>query len=173
MNSKSGKGASVLDFLVFTLLPIVLSGVVSLIIPNMNSFYADIKRPFFSPPGFVFPIVWTILYLLMGYASYRIYRLKKQNIDVSSALFVYFIQLSLNILWPIIFFGLRLYGLAFIELVILIIFIMLTIYRFYKKDGIVSLILLPHIFYGLFMLLYLIFTYGCLMKCKKLYFLLN
>ncbi|WP_244833649.1 TspO/MBR family protein [Clostridium sp. BJN0001] len=142
MKNKVSKETNILDLIILTFLPLFLSGIVSFIISDMKNIYQNIKKPFFSPPGFIFPIVWTILYILMGYASYRIYKLKKHNIDVSSALFVYFIQLGLNMLWPILFFGLRLYGLAFIEIIILILFIIFTIYRFYKKDGVISLILL-------------------------------
>lgn len=127
-------------------IPLLIGGITSVIIPNMQSIYENLTKPFFSPPAIVFPIVWTILYILMGIASYKVYVLKYDNIDTSSATFVYAIQLLLNFLWTIIFFGFRLYGLAFIELIILILFVILTIVRFYQKAGIkVALLLLPYL----------------------------
>ena len=127
-------------------IPFLIGGITSLLIPNMNLIYGNLVKPVFAPPPIVFPIVWTILYLLMGIASYKVYILKYENIDVSSALFVYAIQLLLNFLWTFIFFGFRLYGLAFIELVFLIIFVILTIIRFYKKAGKKeALLLLPYL----------------------------
>lgn len=127
-------------------IPLFIGGITSLIIPNMQSIYENLAKPIFSPPSIVFPIVWTILYILVGIASYKVYILKYDNIDVSSAIFVYGIQLLLNFLWPLIFFGFRLYGLAFIELILLIIFVVLTIIRFYQKAGIkVVLLLLPYL----------------------------
>lgn len=127
-------------------IPLLIGWITSLIIPNMQSLYENLVKPFFAPPPIVFPIVWTILYILMGIASYKVYILKYDNIDTSSATFVYYIQLLLNFLWTIIFFGFRLYGLAFIELIILILFVILTIVRFYQKAGIkAALLLLPYL----------------------------
>lgn len=142
-NKKSFK---LIPFIAALLIPISLGLIVSLLIPNMKSLYESLDKPFFAPPSIVFPIAWTILYILMGIASYKVYIKKYQNIDISSAIFVYEIQLLLNILWPIIFFSFRLYGLAFIELFILFIFVILTTVRFYRKSGIkTALLLSPYI----------------------------
>lgn len=142
-NKKSFK---LIPFIAALLIPISLGLIVSLLIPNMKSLYESLDKPFFAPPSIVFPIAWTILYILMGIASYKVYIKKYQNIDISSAIFVYEIQLLLNILWLIIFFSFRLYGLAFIELFILFIFVILTTVRFYRKSGIkTALLLSPYI----------------------------
>lgn len=127
-------------------IPLLLGGITALIMPNMKDIYGGLTKPVFAPPSIVFPIAWTILYILMGIASYKVYKLKYQGIDTSSAMFVYSIQLLLNFLWTIIFFGFRLYGLAFIELVILIFFVILTAKRFYQKAGRkAALLLLPYL----------------------------
>ena len=127
-------------------IPLLIGGVISLLIPNIGSIYGELVKPNFAPPSIVFPIVWTILYLLMGIASYKVYVLKYENVDVSSAMFVYAVQLLLNFLWIFIFFGFRLYGVAFIELLLLILFVMLTIIRFYKKGGKkVAILLIPYL----------------------------
>jgi translocator protein len=112
--------------------------------------YQKIAKPAFSPPGWIFPIVWTILYLLMAIAFYRIYLLGKQGRDVKKATLCYFIQLVLNFLWSIIFFRFELYGLAFLELLLLLAFILLTTVEFYKKDRIAGLLMVPYILWVTF-----------------------
>lgn len=122
--------------------PLLIAGIVNFLLPDTKAIYNSLSKPIFAPPAEIFPIVWTILYILMGISSYMVYIKKFENIDVSSALFVYEIQLLLNCLWSFLFFGLRLYGVSFIELVILFAFVVLTVVRFYKKAGKKSAILL-------------------------------
>lgn len=144
--SKEKKKIRFIPLVVSIGIPLLIGRITSLLIPNISSIYGDLVKPNFAPPPVVFPIAWTILYILMGIASYKVYVLKYDNIDVSAALFVYAIQLLLNFLWTVIFFGFRLYGLAFLELVLLILFVMLTIKRFYKKAGKKSaLLLIPYL----------------------------
>ena len=144
--SRGRRRVRIIPLLISIGIPLLGGAITSLLIPNINLIYENLVRPSFSPPGIVFPIAWTIIYILMGIASYKVYILKYDNIDVSSALFVYAIQLLLNFLWTFIFFGFRLYGLAFLELVLLVLFVMLTIKRFYKKAGKkVALLLLPYL----------------------------
>ena len=73
--------------------------------------FAAINKPVLSPPGWLFPVVWTLLYILMGIASYLILTSKKPH---TAALTVYGIQLIFNFFWPIIFFDLELCLFAFI-----------------------------------------------------------
>ena len=133
--SKDKSKTKIIPLIISIAIPLLLGGLTSLLIPNIKPIYSELIRPAFSPPSIVFPIVWTILYILMGMASYKVYVLKYDNIEVDSALFVYAIQLLLNFLWSFIFFGFRLYGLAFVELILLVIFVILTIKRFYEKAG--------------------------------------
>ena len=142
------KKPKILKLIMSIIFPLLIGSIPILLIPNMQSIYESLKKPFFAPPAYVFPIVWTILYILMGIASYMVYIKKYDDvdIDVSSALFVYVIQLLLNLFWTFIFFGFRLYGLAFLELVILFLFVILTSVRFYKKAGLKPfLLLVPYI----------------------------
>lgn len=111
---------------------------------DMNT-YMELEKPIFSPPGFVFPIVWGILYALMGIAAYRIWRLKKEGVYIGSALVFYVIQLILNFLWPFIFFKFNLYGLAFIEIIILLIFIIITTVKFFRLDKLAGILMLPYV----------------------------
>lgn len=107
--------------------------------------YEGFKKPIFSPPAFVFPIVWTILYSLMAIAAYRVWLKGKEGENIKGALALYGIQLFLNFLWPIIFFNFRLYGLAFLELLLLLVFVMLTTFRFFKIDKLAGILMLPYI----------------------------
>lgn len=134
-NKVKNKKIRILPLIISILVPLLIGGIVNIILPNTKEIYNSLSKPIFAPPAEVFPIVWTILYILMGISSYMVYIKKFENIDVSSALFVYEIQLLLNCFWSFLFFGLRLYGIAFIELIVLLAFVILTIFRFYKKVG--------------------------------------
>ncbi|WP_053955106.1 TspO/MBR family protein [Inediibacterium massiliense] len=112
--------------------------------------YANLIKPDFSPPGWVFPIVWTILYFLMGIASYRIFMLGTQNPKVKKALFFYGLQLFFNFFWPILFFGLGLRGFAFVELIVLWVLILITFKKFYKLDAWAGYLLIPYIIWVAF-----------------------
>lgn len=113
---------------------------------NKNSMmmYTNLQKPVFSPPAILFPIVWTILYILMGIAAYRVYMVIKETNTSKAPLVLYGVQLLLNFLWPFLFFKFRLYGLAFIELVILFIFIILTTVSFFKRDKVAGILMIPY-----------------------------
>lgn len=144
--SAKDKKIKIIPLIISIGLPLLIGWLSSLIIPNMKSIYENLNKPFWAPPQIIFPIAWTILYILMGIASYMVYVKNYENIDVSSATFIYLMQLLLNFLWSIIFFGFRLYGLAFLEILILIIFVILTIKRFYDKAGKkAALLMLPYL----------------------------
>ncbi|AGK96592.1 TspO/MBR family protein [Clostridium pasteurianum] len=121
-------------------------GALSAFLGGVNSSsYEVLKKPIIAPPAYVFPIVWPILYLLMGLAAYRIWETGKQGKNIRKALLFYVFQLLFNFLWAILFFRLRLYGLAFVELLILFIFIMSTTFEFFKYDRFSGLLMIPYI----------------------------
>ena len=128
------------------LIPVIMGGIVGLIIsPFMN--YQNLNKPPLSPPGIVFPIVWTILYIIMGYSFYK---QKEQNKTI------YYTQLIVNGLWSIIFFIFKWYLLAFIWIILLIILVIIMIYKFYKENKLSGLINIPYLIW-LFFALYLSF----------------
>jgi translocator protein len=86
--------------------------------PNIDSWYAFVNKPSFNPPNFIFAPVWTLLFLMMGVSLYLLWVAKKGG-DRKLALRLFFIQLGLNVLWSIIFFGMRNPGLALVEIVVL------------------------------------------------------
>lgn len=109
-----------------------------------NNTYEKLIKPPFSPPSWVFPIVWPILYLLMALAAYRIW-LRRDEEGSKKALVLYGIQLFLNFMWTIIFFRFRLIGLAFFELMLLLIFILLTTFEFFKLDKAAGILMILYI----------------------------
>ena len=109
------------------LIPLTVGTMSALFSGNMSS-YSILNKPAFSPPGFIFPVVWTILYILMGASSYIVYFSNSSN--KSKALLLYCIQLFFNFCWSIIFFGLDLFLFAFIWLIALIFIIIIMIRQF-------------------------------------------
>ncbi|PRR72696.1 TspO/MBR family protein [Clostridium thermopalmarium DSM 5974] len=107
--------------------------------------YENLIKPSFAPPNWIFPIVWAILYFLMAISLYRIILKGKQNNNITKALILFFIQLFLNLIWTTIFFRFNLYGLAFIEILLMLIFILLTTFEFYRHDKIASFLMIPYI----------------------------
>ena len=105
--------------------------------------YADMYRPPLAPPGWLFPIVWTILYILMGIAAWRIY--KTQGSDRRLALSLYGNQLLINVVWPLIYFNLKAYFFAFGWLILLWAAIYLTIRQFLQLDRTAGLLLFPYL----------------------------
>ena len=110
------------------LIPLAVGSLSALFSGNMSS-YSMFEKPAFSPPGFIFPIVWTVLYILMGISSYLVYT--SNSPYKPNALLLYGIQLFFNFFWSIIFFGLDLYLFAFIWLIALIFIIISMIKQFY------------------------------------------
>ena len=130
-------------------IPLAVGGLSALLSGGMGE-YMQFNRPPLSPPGWLFPIVWTILYLLMGYASYRIYTSGKDELAVRKALTVYVIQLGLNFLWSILFFGFDWYLGAFILLIGLWVAIYITMKRFTGLDEKAGDLLLPYLLWVTF-----------------------
>ncbi len=109
--------------------------------PSIATWYEQIQKPDIRPPNWAFGPVWITLYTLMGISLYWV--LDKKNINIPLILFS--IQLVLNAIWSIIFFGLQNPFYAFIEIIILWIMILLTIISFYRVSRKAGLILLPYI----------------------------
>jgi translocator protein len=122
-----------------------LAGIIGSVftISSISSWYAELSKPFFSPPNWVFFPVWISLYLLMGISLYLVW--KKGWKENKKALSFFGIQLFLNALWSPIFFGLKNPLLAFIEIIFLWLAILLTIIHFYKVSKPAAYLLIPYI----------------------------
>ncbi len=109
------------------------------------TWYAALQKPAFTPPNWLFAPAWTTLYLLMGIAAFIIWRRGLADRQVRLALLIFCIQLVLNILWSVVFFGLKtpLYGLVVI--ILLWIAILITILRFRKISVAAAWIMVPYI----------------------------
>ena len=128
------------------LLPLLVGGFVGIIIaPSMN--YLILEKPYLAPPGYIFPIVWTILYILMG-ISYGM--LKVKNLASYENMQIYYQQLAINALWPIFFFTFQWRLFAFIWIILLDIAIYMMIVRFYEKDKVAGLLQIPYLVWSLF-----------------------
>ena len=109
--------------------------------------YSMLNKPFLSPPSIVFPIVWTILYILMG-ISYGI--LNSNSLIDANINLIYYLQLFFNALWPIFFFTLKLRFFAFVWILILLILIVKMISKFYEKNKVAGLLQIPYLLWTIF-----------------------
>ena len=113
--------------------------------PAIPGWFATLAKPTFSPPNWIFAPVWTILFVLMGISMYLVWNKGLQNRDVRISLFIFDIQLVLNVLWSFLFFGLRSPFYAFVEIIILWVAIAFTIQNFSRISRTAGLLLVPYI----------------------------
>ena len=135
--------------LLFLAIPLAVGGLSALLAGGFSD-YKSVTQPPLSPPGWVFPLVWSILYLLMGYSSYRILQAQKDSFKTRNALIAYCVQLLLNFLWSPVFFGLGWYLTAFFLLIALWIAIFVTIRLFSRLDQVAGDLLLPYLLWVTF-----------------------
>lgn len=110
--------------------------------PAINGWYANINKPFFNPPNWVFAPVWTLLFFLMAISLYLILIQPKKNIK---AIILFITQLIFNFLWSFTFFYLQNPLLAFINILVLIALVFLTYKEFIKINKTASILLLPYL----------------------------
>ncbi len=126
-------------------IPLGVGGLSSLLTMSSMGVYDTFQKPPLSPPGWLFPVVWTILYLLMGYASYLVWMAKAKASLKQEALTLYGVQLALNFLWPLIFFRAQALLAAFGVLIMLWVVIYLTIRAFAKVRLLAADLLIPYL----------------------------
>ena len=146
-------------------LPLAVGGLAAWLTMGSMSQYAALVQPPLAPPSWLFPVVWTILFVLMGISAARIYIVGKQdrsgkkvrcgdNSDIGGqaacALRVYLVQLILNMLWTPLFFTLNLRLAAFVLLVMLLITVIVMTCSFFKLDKVSGILMLPYIAWLLF-----------------------
>ena len=110
--------------------PLAAGGIGALLAGGFGESYGAMYKPLLSPPGWVFPVVWTVLYLLMGYAGWLVLTSDASEPRRRRALTVFGVQLLLNMLWPLLFFRLGWYGFAFVWLLLLILAVLLCLLLF-------------------------------------------
>ena len=133
--------------LVYSIVICQLAGVIGsfFTFPSISTWYAALEKPSFNPPNWIFSPVWITLFILMGVSLYLVWSQGTKTKYVKIALTLFGIQLSLNILWSIIFFGLKSPFFAFIEIAILWVAISLTIFKFSKISKTAAYLLIPYI----------------------------
>lgn len=112
-----------------------------------SNYYVELNK-IIDVPGYIFPIVWSILYLLMGISLYIIY--ESYGYNKKDAIKIYFLQLLVNSLWSLIFFGFKLYLFGFIWILLLIVLVIIMIIKFYKINKIAGLMNVPYLFWIIF-----------------------
>ncbi len=130
------------------LVPVVLGGIVGFL---TSGNYNDMVQPSFAPPGILFPIVWTILYILMGISYYIIN--SSNNILKDDANTAYYFQLIVNLLWSFIFFNFKWYLFAAIWIVLLIILVINMIKKFYNISKVSAYLQIPYLIWLVFALI--------------------
>ncbi len=124
----------------------LLSGILTM---NSMEVYSELNKPTFNPPGYVFAIVWPILYLMMGLSFYLILTSDEENKD---AINIFILQLLFNFFWPILFFRLDFYLFSSAWLLILVVLIGYTIYKFSKINKVSAWLLVPYFLWCIFAL---------------------
>jgi benzodiazapine receptor len=108
---------------------------------SVDTWYPSLRKPFFNPPDWVFGPVWTILYIMMGMALYLVWNSRDKKIAIT----FFILQLALNFLWSFLFFVLKNPLLAFLEIVLLLVMILLTAWHFHRISKVAGFLLIPYI----------------------------
>ena len=136
----------VLEFIKSIPIPVVIGGIVGFLISNFID-YNIINKPPLSPPSIVFPIIWTILYILMG-TSYGI--LKTKGLIDDETNMIYYTQLLVNVTWPIVFFVFKWRFVSILWIILLLILVVYMTIKFYRKNKIAGLLQIPYILWTIF-----------------------
>ena len=131
--------------LICVAIPLAVGGLAALLTGDSMSVFSELEKPPLSPPGWLFPVVWSILYILMGIASYLVLTSDADKKAKDGALWVYGLQLFVNFFWPILFFRLELYTISFVWLLFLWLLILVTFARFWRISMPAAWLLVPYL----------------------------
>ncbi len=138
-------------YVIFILISLAVGGLSALLSMGGMSSYDSITTPPLSPPAILFPIVWTVLYVLMGISAARIFTNDTATEqEKRSALFTYWLSLFVNFFWSIIFFNMRSFIFAFIWLILLIYLVVKTVVCYARVDRVAAYLQIPYILWLLF-----------------------
>lgn len=126
-------------------LPLLVGGAAALLTSESMKVFETVNKPPLSPPGWLFPIAWTILYTLMGIATYLMLTAEAEKQEKVRALSVYIYQLIVNFLWPTFFFNLQWYLFSFLWLVLLWVLVLITLLRYYNISKPAGYLLIPYL----------------------------
>lgn len=131
-------------------IPLAVGGLSALVTRSEMKAFSQLNQPPLSPPAWLFPVVWTILFLLMGLASYLVFTAEAPDGSTRKALTVYGIQLGVNFFWSILFFNLKWYLFSFFWLVLLWALILVTMARFFPIRKTAGWLLTPYLLWVTF-----------------------
>lgn len=131
-------------------LPLLVGLVSSLLTGNSMQMFGMLNKPPFSPPGWLFPVVWTILYVLMGISSYLVLTSGKDQQSVEKSILLYRYQLIVNFLWSTFFFSFEWYLFSFLWLILLWVLIFLMIRSFWEVSRLAALLQIPYLLWVTF-----------------------
>lgn len=126
-------------------IPLAVGGLSALLTRDSMEAFQRLNQPPLSPPGWLFPVVWTILFLLMGIASYLVFTSKESRDAVNTALLVYGIQLVVNFFWSIFFFNFGAYLFSFFWLILLWVLILAVLLLFGRISKAAGYLMLPYL----------------------------
>lgn len=135
-------------YVISILLALTVGGLSALAAANNMNIYDKINTPPLAPPGWLFPVVWTILFILMGVSSAIIYTTRSKQKD--DALFVYAVSLVLNFSWSIFFFNMLSFKVSFLILIGLWLSIVITIIKYYKIKPVSAWLQFPYLLWVTF-----------------------
>lgn len=130
------------------LIPLSIGGLSAFFTRKSMNIYKTIEQPPLSPPGWLFPVVWTVLYILMGIAAYLVWM--RDSTGRNGALLLYGAQLAFNFVWPLIFFKAQNFEVAFFWLAALWVLVLLTVIRFWAENRTAGMLLVPYLLWSTF-----------------------
>ena len=136
--------------LICVAIPLAVGGLAAWLTRDSMEIFSSLHKPPLSPPGWLFPVVWTVLYSLMGIASYLVLTSDADPNDIRLALVLYTLQLGMNFVWSILFFNHSMYLAAFVWLVLLWVVILATTVLFYRIVPLAGDLMLPYLFWVAF-----------------------
>lgn len=131
-------------------IPQVVGGIAGFLTSGSMKTFELLEKPPLAPPGWLFPVVWIILYLLMGISAYLICTSGADEEKISGAMSIYYIQLAVNFLWPIFFFLFQWYLFSFFWLLLLWVWILVMIKAFYAIDKRAAYLNIPYLLWVIF-----------------------
>ena len=146
------KQSQIVGLIVALLLPFVVVGLgVAATSSSLSDWYLTLKKPAWNPPAWLFGPVWTVLYLMMGVSSWLVWRERPRHpAGVKQALIWYAVQLGLNSLWSIFFFGMRQIGVALVDIIALWLTLLITIIKFWRIRPVAGWLMTPYLLWVTF-----------------------
>ncbi len=144
------KKTNITDLLIFVIATELVGALSGILAGRSFAFYKELTQPPFAPPGWVFPVVWTVLYALMGISAYLVYAAEASPTKKGAAYIIYAAQLFVNFLWSIVFFRFRLLGLSVAVILLLLVLIVFMLLIFRKIRPLAALINIPYLLWVLF-----------------------